>query len=171
MNIQPTLENDLVRIRPLDEDDFEQLFTAAADPAIWEQHWTTDRWLPAGFKKFFDESIASGGCMVIIEKSTGKIIGSSRYNRVENIDHAIEIGWSFLSKSYWGGPYNRSFKSLMINHALTSVKDVLFLIAHDNIRSQKATEKLGGQRLISKNHPAYCRKPNTHHTYCINAIL
>jgi len=171
MNIQPTLENDLVRVRPLHEDDFEQLFAAASDPAIWEQHWTTDRWKPEGFKKFFDESLASGGCVVIIDKSSEIIIGSSRYNRVENVNHAIEIGWSFLTKPYWGGQFNRSYKSLMINHALIDVEDVLFLIATDNIRSQKATEKLGGERLKKEDFPMYFRKEKTHFTYRISSKL
>ena len=168
MNRQPTLENELVIIRPLTLADYNQLYQAACDPAIWEQHSTTDRWMPDGFKKFFDESIQSNGALVIIDKATNSIIGSSRYHIEEDITDAVEIGWSFLAKAYWGGGYNRSFKSLMIEHALQSKEYVLFLIAFDNIRSQKATEKLGGERLNKVNYPLYFKKEQTHYTYGIN---
>lgn len=171
MNLQPTLENDLVKIRPLLKSDYDRLYKAASDPEIWILHTTTDRWLPDGFKKFFNESLESKGCLVIIDQSNQKIIGSSRYHPVADVDHAIEIGWSFLAKAYWGGQYNRAFKSLMVNHALGSVDDVLFLIAKDNIRSQRATEKLGGERLIQAEHPLYFRKAETHFTYRITQPL
>ena len=171
VNLQPVLENELVSIRPLHKDDHDALFAVASDPAIWEQHWTTDRWLPDGFRKFFDESLASGGCVVIIDQASKQIIGSSRFNHIEGISNAVEIGWSFLTKAYWGGQYNRSFKSLMINHALAYVDDVIFLIAHDNIRSQKATEKLGGIQLKKEDFPQYFRKEKTHLTYRVKKEL
>jgi len=167
MNLQPTLKNELVSIRPLTADDRNALFEAASDPTIWEQHWTTDRWLPHGFKTFFDDAIESKGAIVIIDNKTQKIIGSSRYHIGNNLTDAVEIGWSFLMKAYWGGGYNRAFKSLMIEHALLSKENVLFLIAMDNVRSQKATEKLGGEKLNRLEFPQSFRKEKTHFTYLI----
>jgi len=171
MNLQPTLENDLVLIRPLSEEDYDDLYQAASDPVIWEQHTTTDRWLPGGFKRFFDESIQSKGAVVIIDKATNTIIGSSRYHIESGITDAAEIGWSFLARKYWGGAYNGAYKSLMIAHALASKDNVLFLIAKDNIRSQKATEKLRGARLHTADNPPYFRKGATHYTYRINQAI
>ena len=168
MNLQPSLENNLIHIRPLSLDDYEQLFQTASDPEIWVQHSTSDRWLPDGFKKFFDESIQSKGALVIIDKWSNTIIGSSRFHIEEDIADAVEIGWSFLSKAFWGGGYNRSIKSLMIEHALQSKDNVLFLIAFDNIRSQKATEKLGGEQIYIDDYPQYFINKKKHLRFRIN---
>ena len=171
MNLQPHLENELVVVRPLMESDFDDLFQVAVDKILWEQHWTTDRWTPEGFKKFFEDSMKSKSAVVVIEQKTKKIIGSSRYYISETAPEAVEIGWSFLARAYWGGVYNRSFKSLMIEHGLRSKKDVLFLIATDNVRSQMATEKLGAKKVDRTKEPHLFRKEKTHFTYRINTEM
>ena len=56
----------------------------------------------------------------------------------------IEIGWTFLARSYWGSRYNGEMKQLMLQHALQFVESVIFLIGPENIRSRKAVEKIGG---------------------------
>jgi len=108
MNLQPTLENDLIILRPLIEDDFEALYVVAKDPLIWEQHPCWDRYKREVFSEFFKESIRSKGALIIIDKSSNSIIGSTRFKPVNNVENAIEIGWSFLSRYYWGGKYNKS---------------------------------------------------------------
>jgi RimJ/RimL family protein N-acetyltransferase len=55
-----------------------------------------------------------------------------------------------LARSHWGGKYNREMKHLMLRHAFRFVKRVVFLIGTQNIRSQKAIEKLGGARVGSR---------------------
>jgi N-acetyltransferase len=62
----------------------------------------------------------------------------------------VEIGWTFLARSHWGGKYNREIKQLMLRHAFRFVKRVVFLIGLQNVRSQKAIEKLGGVRAGSR---------------------
>ncbi len=171
MNLQPTLDNELVRIRPLSLLDYDMLFQVASDKEIWGQHTTTDRWQPDGFVTFFDDAMRSKGTVVIIDKVTDNIIGASRYHIEDGFTSAIEIGWSFLAKKYWGGQYNRSFKSLMIDHALVSKEDVLFLIAMDNLRSQRAIEKLGAERLLKRDNPQYFRREKTHYTYRITQTI
>ena len=69
----------------------------------------------------------SKGAFVIIDKGTQQIIGSSRYKVSPNSPKAIEIGWTFLSRDYWGGNYNKSFKNLMIAHAFKHFDYILFL--------------------------------------------
>ncbi len=152
MNLQPNLENELVLLRPLRPEDFEALYAVANDPRIWELHQNPDRWELHVFKKFFQDAITSRGAFAILDKLTEKIIGSSRYRIAENTSNAIEIGWTFLSRDYWGGRYNASFKSLMITHAFQYFDYILFHVDQDNVRSQKAVKKLGGQ-LIAKDGP------------------
>ena len=58
----------------------------------------------------------------------------------------VEIGWTFLARSHWGGLYNGEMKRLMIRHAFRFVESVVFLIGPQNLRSQRAVEKIGAVR-------------------------
>ena len=167
LNLQPTLENELVRLRPLAESDAEPLYEAAQDPLVWEQH-LSNRYQRAVFDDFFREAIDSRGALVVLDKATEQVIGSSRFNRMERVDSAIEIGWSFLARAYWGGAYNRAVKQLMIEHAFLSVEDVLFHIDLQNIRSQRAVEKLGGTRITDPQYAHLTKEDPTYCTYRIN---
>lgn len=144
-NLQPTLENDLVKLRKLKSSDFEKLYDVAKDPLIWEQHQNADRWKTEIFQEFFQDAIDSNGAFAVIDKKTNKIIGSSRFKLSSQSEKAIEIGWTFLSREYWGGGYNASFKQLMLAHAFKHFDFVLFHVNENNFRSQKAVRKLGGK--------------------------
>ena len=97
-----------------------------------------------GFKRFFQEALASGGALVAIDRADGTIIGSSRFHGYDEEKSEIEIGWSFLARSHWGGRYNHEMKQLMLRHAFKFVNNVIFLVDHQNYRSQRAVEKIGG---------------------------
>ncbi len=159
IDLQPTLENDLVVMRPLKIQDFKALYSAAKDPKIWELHQNPDRWELEVFKDFFKGALDSKGAFVIIDKAKKRIIGSSRFKRPENSQEAIEIGWTFLSREYWGGLYNTSFKSLMIEYAFEHFDYILFHVDHYNYRSQRAVEKLGGELLDKKGSLGYLHTP------------
>lgn len=167
INLQPTLENDLVLIRPLADNDFDTLYAAANDPLIWEQH-TAERFKKDVFASFFRESMESGGALVVIHKKTGKIIGSSRYKPIPDIDTGVEIGWSFLSREFWGGEYNKAVKSLLIDHALDFYDDIIFYIDKNNIRSQKAVGKIGGEKLPADSKYMINRRNADYLAYIIN---
>lgn len=149
-DLQPLLQNDLVIVRPLIPQDFQPLYQVAKDPQIWQLHQNSDRWQLEVFKDFFKDALDSKGAFVIIDKASQNVIGSSRFKRPENSEEAIEIGWSFLSRDHWGGRYNKSFKSLMIDYAFKDFEYVLFHIDQNNYRSQRAVEKLGG-KLLDRN--------------------
>jgi len=140
---QPSLTGDLLDLRPLRPDDWEALFRVASDPLIWEQHPDSDRYQEDVFRRFFDDALASGGALVAIDRSTGQIIGSSRYFGYDEEQSVVEIGWTFLARKYWGGVYNGEMKRLMLDHAFQSVDRVIFVIGPDNLRSRRAVEKIG----------------------------
>jgi RimJ/RimL family protein N-acetyltransferase len=145
-DLQPTLTGELLELRPLRRDDFEALYAAASDPLIWEQHPDPDRYTREVFQHYFDGAMQSGGAFAVIDRRTGKIVGSSRYHDFNEPAGEIEIGWTFLERAYWGGTYNREMKQLMLAHAFRFVRRVVFLVGPDNIRSQRAMEKIGGVR-------------------------
>ena len=144
-DLQPTLTGELLELRPLKPEDFDALFEAASDPLIWEVHPERDRYTRPVFQRFFDGAIASKGAFAIIERASGRIIGSSRYFGLDETASEIEIGWTFLTREFWGGRYNRELKSLMLAHAFKFVSRVLFFVGATNWRSQKAMQKIGGK--------------------------
>src|SRR5947209_12974334 len=101
--LQPHLVGSLIELRPLQPEDWGALFAAASDPLIWEQHPAHDRYRDEIFKEFFEGALESRGALVAIDRKTQKIIGSSRYFGYDSEKKEIEIGWTFLARSYWGG--------------------------------------------------------------------
>ena len=98
------------------------------------------------FREFFLESLESGGALIALDRSNGRVIGSSRFHGYDEAASEIEIGWTFLARSHWGGTYNKQMKQLMLRHAFRYVNSVIFLVSPENLRSQKAVEKIGGIR-------------------------
>jgi RimJ/RimL family protein N-acetyltransferase len=143
---QPVLEGDLVTVRPLRAGDFDDLWAVASDRLVWEQHPAKERATAAGFRSFFEASLASGGALVVTDRGTGAVIGSSRYHGHDEEAKEVEIGWTYLARMYWGGRYNRELKQLMLDHAFRFVESVVFLVGTTNFRSQRAVEKLGAVR-------------------------
>ena len=142
-DLQPHLKGELIELRPLRPDDWDELFTVASDPLIWEQHPESDRYKEEVFKIFFEDALRSGGAFIVIDTQTQQIIGSTRFHGYDPEKSEIEIGWTFLARKYWGGRYNRGMKQLMLAHAFKFVENVVFFVGENNIRSQKATEKIG----------------------------
>lgn len=143
-DLQPILKGDRLELRPLRKEDFHDLYEVASDPLIWEQHPVKDRYKEEVFRGFFRESLDSGGALVAIDSRDRRIIGSSRFHGYDPQKNEIEIGWTFLARSYWGGVYNRQMKHLMLAHAFRFVHSVVFLVGPQNLRSQRAMEKIGG---------------------------
>lgn len=145
---QPVLKGEIVELRPLSAEDYDGLYAVAADPLIWEQHPVRNRHEEATFRAFFEESLASGGALVAIDVNSQKrIIGSSRFHGYDKERSEVEIGWTFLARSHWGGSYNGEMKQLMLRHAFRFVRCVVFLVGLQNVRSQRAVERIGGVRV------------------------
>jgi RimJ/RimL family protein N-acetyltransferase len=146
---QPTLKGRLVELRPLRAEDRAELFAVAADPLLWEQHPARNRHEPDAFREFFRESLASGGALLAIDAKTRRVIGSSRFHGHDEARSEVEIGWTFLARSHWGGSYNGEMKRLMLQHAFRFVDCVVFFVSPGNLRSRRAVEKIGGVRVGS----------------------
>ena len=153
-DLQPRLTGNLIELRPLTRQDFEPLFAAASDSLIWEQHPENDRYTREVFQNYFDGAMESKGAFAIIDRKSGRIIGSSRYCNLNEAKCEVEIGWTFLERTFWGGTYNRQLKSLMLAHAFRLVDRVLFVVGENNIRSQKALVKIGAKFLEKAQLPA-----------------
>jgi N-acetyltransferase len=143
---QPVLEGERLILRPLRLGDWDALFAVASDPLIWEQHPAHDRWREPVFRAFFDDALANKGALVAIDRASGAVIGSSRFQGLSEADGgSVEIGWTFLARSHWGGTFNHEMKRLMLAHALASVAECRFLVGETNTRSRRALEKVGAK--------------------------
>ena len=146
MDRQPVLEGERLYLRPLTEADWLALWAVASDRELWANHPSHDRWQEPVFRAFFDDAMAQGGALAIVDKASGAVIGSSRFQDFERGGGGeVEIGWSFLARPYWGLGYNAEFKKLMLAHAFAAVDRVLFRVGADNVISRKAMANIGGR--------------------------
>jgi RimJ/RimL family protein N-acetyltransferase len=146
-DLQPSLKGQFLELRPLRPEDFSDLYAVASDPLIWEQHPVKERYTEGVFKEFFRDALESGGALIALDSKDGRVIGSSRFHGYDQEKSEIEIGWTFLARPYWGGIYNGEMKQLMLEHAFKFVRGVIFIIGTENLRSQRAIEKIGGVRV------------------------
>jgi N-acetyltransferase len=143
-DFQPTLVGPKITVRPISPDDWTALFAAGSDPEIWKVHPVADRYTETQFRKFFDSAIDSKMAFVFVDQASGRLIGSSRYYGYKPKLSEIEIGWTFIARSHWGGAANREVKRLMLDHAFTFVDTVVFWVGDENWRSQGAMTNIGG---------------------------
>ena len=146
MNRQPVLTGKRLLLRPLEPGDWDPLYTVASDPLIWELHPAHDRWREPVFRAYFANALAHGGAVAVIDRASGAMLGSSRWQGHNPADGgSVEIGWTFLARSHWGGSVNRELKRLMLAHAFEAVTRVDFRVGASNLRSRRAMEKIGGR--------------------------
>ncbi len=142
--LQPTLlENALIKLVPLQEADAERLYAVAADPLIWEGHPKKDRYKKEEFMVYFNSAVKDKNGLLVFEKASNELIGSTRFYDYQPGQSSIAIGFTFLARKFWGGTYNAALKTLMMDYAFRFVGVIVFHIGITNIRSQKAVEKIG----------------------------
>jgi len=160
MNLQPThLKNELVWLEPLEQRHFNELYLVASDPLIWEQHPNPDRYKLDAFTNYFKGAMESGGAFIIRDASSGIALGSSRYCAYNEANKEIQIGYTFFARSCWGKSINKEVKTLMLSHAFNFVDKVAFYVGANNIRSQKAMERIGGIK-VREEVVAYFGEPD-----------
>jgi len=153
VNFQPGLSGSLIELRPLRVADFDELFNAAGDPLIWEQHPERDRYTRDVFQKYFDRIMSTRGALAVLDPQSGSIIGSSTYYDYDPRGPEVAVGYTFLKRAFWGGPHNRQLKQLMLDHAFQFVDRVLFHVGENNHRSQKALQKIGARLMTKTEFP------------------
>ncbi|MEM6825119.1 MAG: GNAT family N-acetyltransferase [Pseudomonadota bacterium] len=140
----PTLAGPTLSLAPLIEGDIDALVAAASDRRIWAQHPSPDRYKAEVARPYFQGLLAGGGTLTA--RRAGGAVGVSRFYPAPDIQGSVSIGFTFLIRALWGGRANAEMKELMLGHAFEAVDTVWFHIGPDNIRSQKATEKIGATR-------------------------
>ncbi|WP_300017728.1 GNAT family N-acetyltransferase [uncultured Roseobacter sp.] len=139
---QPSLQAGDMTLRPIEENDRDGMTEAASDPLIWSGHPAHDRHDSAVFSAYFDMLLSSSAALTIRDLA-GRIIGCTVYYTDTNAPLRLSIGFTFLVRDHWGGITNRIVKRLTLAHLFETSTEAWFHIAPSNLRSQKATSRLG----------------------------
>lgn len=151
-DLTPTLIGNTLTLRPLQQRDFDAVYTAASDPIIWQQHPDSHRYQRDVFTQRFFNSAIANGALAIIENATGNIIGSTRFYDYQAEAREVAIGFTFMIAKHWGDGSNQEMKALMFDHAFKTVDRIWFHIAKMNARSCAAIEKLAA--ILDHEEPA-----------------
>jgi N-acetyltransferase len=152
-DLQPTLVGETITLRPLRPDDLEALWQAARDPLIWALHPDQTRYHRDGFERFFAGLLAPPGSLVVVDNASGKLIGATRYYDWEPAQREVAVGYTFITREYWGGNANREMKRLVIEHAAPHVDAIWFHVGKCNLRSRRAMEKIGAVAAFARQRP------------------
>lgn len=144
------LSGKLVNLIPLEEEHFNALHDAASDKRIWE-FYTGDWSVRETFDRVYKGTLKAreNGTVypfIIVLRSSGKIIGSTRLMDIETYDKRLEIGGTWMLPEYWATAINPDCKLALLAFCFETLnaKRVQLKTQHDNIRSRKAIEKIGG---------------------------
>jgi RimJ/RimL family protein N-acetyltransferase len=143
------LESEGILLRPLQREDLPALLELTKDPALWT-YFTHDLSTLAGLEAwaaghFSEERLQ----FVVIDKHSGKVLGSTGFGNYFPRDQRIEIGWTWLGKAFQGTGINAQMKSLMLQYAFGELEmlrvefktDVLNLPARQALLRLGATEE------------------------------
>ena len=160
MKIEPiTLEGQFVRLEPMTVDHVEQLWAAGSDPALWELIPTQIR-SPADMEKYVQTALADAERsvaipFVTIDRSSTRVIGSTRFGNLDAANRRAEIGWTWISPEWQRTFVNTEAKLLMLTHAFEVWKCIRVELKTDalNQQSRNAILRLGAvQEGIFRNH-------------------
>jgi RimJ/RimL family protein N-acetyltransferase len=127
------------------------LAQAAADGAMWESKVTTIP-RPEGTRAYVDTALAeldAGVSMpfVTVDRASGRTVGSTRYMNIEAPHRRLEIGTTWIGKSFQRTALNTEAKYLMLAHAFETLRCIAVdLRTHEkNLQSRAAIERLGAK--------------------------
>jgi RimJ/RimL family protein N-acetyltransferase len=160
MHVEPvTLEGRHVRLEPLSLDHLAALCTVGLDEDLWR--WTTAKVrTPDDMRSYLEQALegqAAGTQLpfVLLDRTTGQPIGSSRYGNIEVAHRRLEIGWTWLARRCQRTPFNTEAKYLLLRHAFERLGCVRVELKTDalNTRSRAAILRLGArQEGILRSH-------------------
>jgi len=144
-----TLEGQHVRLEPLRTHHAEALLKAGEDQRIWKYTNAVLR-APADVQKYIETALdwhqaGTAVPFVTMERSTHRVIGSTRFANIDRDNRRAEIGWTWLQPDYWRTVMNTEAKYLMLRHAFEEWKCIrVELKAHSkNERSRTAITRIG----------------------------
>jgi RimJ/RimL family protein N-acetyltransferase len=123
MEITPvTLQGIRIRMEPLSIDrHLEGLAEIGLDPELWR--WTlnvveTRDDLLAYLQEALDRQAEKNSLpFATVDRATGRVVGCTRFGNIEPKHRRVEIGWTWVGRSFQRTHVNTEAKYLMLSHA------------------------------------------------------
>jgi RimJ/RimL family protein N-acetyltransferase len=144
-----TLEGRHVRLEPLSLSHHAGLCDAGLDEELW-------RWIPrrvrtpADMRAYIETALraqAEGTALpfATIDAASGRVVGSTRYGNIDELNRRLEIGWSWIGRPWQRTAVNTEAKYLMLRHAFETLAAVRVELKTDSLneRSRRAILRLG----------------------------
>ena len=152
MNIEPvTLEGTHVRLEPLSLAHHEALTAAGLDESIWRWNPTpvrTGEEMRAYIELALEEQ-ARGTALpfATIERSSGEVVGSTRFANIDVAHRRLEIGWTWINPRWQRTFVNTEAKYLMLSHAFETLGCQRVELKTDSLneQSRNAILRLGAK--------------------------
>nr|WP_280521487.1 GNAT family protein [Paenibacillus mangrovi] len=152
INTNIVLEGETVRLVPMEDRHKAELSRILLSAQVWEFTWRTiktaeelDQVLTTALENKINGSQLP---FTIVDQMTGAIIGTTRIGDIDMKNRNVEIGWTWLSPDYWRTRVNTECKYLLLRHCFEELKliRVQFSVSGQNVRSQRAVERLGARK-------------------------
>jgi len=146
---QIILEDELVRIEPLEEKHFDLLLPTAMEPSLWL--FTVAKInSPESFRRYFDTALEEkrnkrSYPFAYFNKQTQQYVGSTRFGNIEFAHKKVEIGWTWIHPSLQGTSFNKHCKFLLLRFGFETLglNRIELKTSLLNLKSQKAMLKIG----------------------------
>jgi RimJ/RimL family protein N-acetyltransferase len=145
------LEGDFVRLEPMTLEHHAGLSAVGLDPEIWRFTLVVVQ-TPEEMRGYMDAALElqRGGAalpFVTIERSSGRIVGSTRFGNYDPSNRRIEIGWTWIAPRWQRTAINTEAKYLMLSHAFERLHCVRVELKTDvlNTPSRKAMLRIGAK--------------------------
>ncbi|WP_175918365.1 GNAT family N-acetyltransferase [Burkholderia pyrrocinia] len=149
---QPTLTGERIELRPLEASDRQALLDAAADGQLWNLKVTV---VPSAetIDAYIDTALqgrAAGTVMpfAIVDRASGRVIGSTRFWKIDRKNRKLEIGHTWLGESAQRTRANTEAKWLLLTYAFDTLHCVRVQFTTDelNEKSRAAILRLGAKQ-------------------------
>lgn len=143
------LEDEVIRIEPLEEKHFEWLLPVALEKELW-LYTVAKINTPDDFRRYFNTALEEkqqkkSYPFAYFNKLTGQYAGSTRYGNIDFANKKLEIGWTWIHPSLQGTGFNKHAKHLLLSYGFEKLllNRIELKTSHLNLKSQKAMRKIG----------------------------
>jgi RimJ/RimL family protein N-acetyltransferase len=146
-----TLEGRHVRLEPLSQEHQAGLSAIGLDEELW-------RWIPIPVRSaeemaaYIETALAEQARGVslpfaLIEKSSGRAIGCTRYGNIDRTHHRVEIGWTWVAREWQRTGVNTEAKYLLLRHAFETLGCMRVELKTDSLneKSRAAILRIGAR--------------------------
>lgn len=153
------LEGRHVQLEPLREDHLAGLAAVGLDEELW-------RWIPTPVRTTEEMAAYIATALkeqrqgvslpfALVERKTGRPIGSTRYGNIDRTHHRVEIGWTWVAREWQRTAINTEAKYLLLKHAFETLGCIRVELKTDSLneRSRAAILRIGAREEgIFRNH-------------------